>query len=80
MLRSTTWIIGAAMLLALSACSEKPQDNRSGAKLDQRPFEGTGVASFTAPGWTAGDANSWQQGLRARGQYGQNEYTRAVKP
>ena len=78
---SRPWVwIAAAAVVALAACSEKPQDNRSGAKLDQPAFDGTGVAAFTAPGWKPGDANSWQQELRARGQYGQNDYTRVVKP
>ena len=27
-------------------------------------------------GWKAGDQKSWEQQLKARGQYGQNEYTR----
>ena len=80
MSRSWIWMAGAALVVMLSACSEKPQDNHSGAKLDQPAFDGTGVAAFTAPGWKAGDAGSWLQELRARGQYGQNDYTRVVKP
>jgi hypothetical protein len=34
------------------------------------------VAVFTEPGWKAGDKNSWLLALRARTQYGQNEYSR----
>ena len=78
--RPWIWMAGAVAVLALSACSEKPQENGSGAKLDQPPYDGTGVAAFTAPGWKAGDATSWQAELRARGQYGQNDYTRIIKP
>jgi hypothetical protein len=65
-------------VLALAGCGEKSQDLGTSAKLDAPPYDGTGVASFTAPGWKAGDANSWTQALRTRGQYGQNEYTRIL--
>ena len=63
--------------LALAACSEKPQTAGSG-KLDQAPYAGTGSASFTVAGWKAGDKTSWEQVLKARSQYGQNEYSRAA--
>ena len=72
------WMLCASAALLLTACGEKSQDLGSGAKLDAPVYDGTGVASFTAPGWKPGDANSWSQELRARGQYGQNEYTRVV--
>ena len=36
---------------------------------------GTG-SNFTQPGWKAGDKAGWEQHLKARQQYGQNEYTR----
>ena len=35
------------------------------------------AASYSAAGWKAGDKTSWEQSLRARAQYGQNDYTRA---
>ena len=38
-------------------------------------FAGTG-SNFTQPGWKAGDKAGWEQHLKARQQYGQNEYTR----
>lgn len=63
-------------LWGLTACGERPQELKSGARPDEAAYKGTGVASFTAPGWNPGDANSWQQQLRTRGQYGQNEYNR----
>lgn len=66
-------ILCAAALLA--ACGEKPQ-GLGGVKQDQPPHAGTGVAAFTAPDWKPGDKNSWEQQLKARGQYGQNEYNR----
>ena len=40
------------------------------------PWAGTGAAAFTAPGWKVGDKTSWEGEMRARTQYGQNEYTR----
>ena len=76
MTRALTLITALAVLALTAACSEKSQDLGSGAKVDAPAYQGTGVASFTEPGWTAGDANSWQQQLRARGQYSQNEYPR----
>jgi hypothetical protein len=47
-----------------------------GVKSDAPPYTGTNNA-HGVPGWTAGDKTSWEQQLRARAQYGQNEYTRA---
>ncbi len=66
----------AAAALLLAACGEKSQDLRGASGVAAPAYNGTGVASFTSPGWKAGDAQSWSQELRARGQYGQNEYTR----
>ena len=43
-----------AAVLALAGCGEKSQDLGTSAKLDAPPYDGTGVASFTAPGWKAG--------------------------
>jgi hypothetical protein len=39
-------------------------------------YQGVGDSPFVAPGWKAGDRTSWQQELKARAQYGQNDYTR----
>ena len=61
-------------LVGLSACTEKPQTG-GGVKQDAAPFAGTG-SNFTQPGWKAGDKAGWEQHLKARQQYGQNEYTR----
>ena len=63
-----------AALAALAACGDKPQ-TLSGSKRDTAAFEGTSNP-YNAPGWKAGDKNSWEQQLKARSQYGQNEYTR----
>lgn len=59
---------------ALAACGEKPQ-TLGAARNDGAAFQGTGNA-FAAPGWTKGDKTSWEQGLKARAQNNQNEYTR----
>ena len=59
---------------ALTACGEKAQT--LGTKNDATAYSGA-ANSFVAPGWTAGDKNSWEQHVRARGQYGQNDNSRA---
>ena len=61
-------------LAGLSACTEKPQTG-GGVTHDAAPYAGTG-SNFTQPGWKAGDKASWEQHLKARQQYSQNEYTR----
>ncbi|CDS50839.1 putative lipoprotein [Polaromonas sp. CG9_12] len=38
-------------------------------------FEGA-KNKFVAPGWNPGDKNSWEQGLKARLQNTQNEYSK----
>lgn len=71
-----TWMVAASLaaLALLAACGEKPQTG-TGIRSDVPAFQGTG-SSFTQPGWQAGDKTSWEQALRARQLYGQNEYTR----
>ena len=61
-------------IAGLSACTEKPQTG-GGVTHDAAPYAGTG-SNFTQPGWKAGDKTSWEQQLKARQQYSQNEYTR----
>ena len=63
-----------ALAVTLTACGDKAQ-TLSGTKHDGAAFEGT-TNPYSASGWKAGDQKSWEQQLRARGQYGQNEYTR----
>lgn len=65
-------IICATLLLA--ACGEA-QQTIGGAKQDTGAYTGTGKA-YAEPGWKAGDKASWESKLKARGQYGQNEYNR----
>ena len=58
----------------LAACGEKPQTG-AGIRSDAPAYAGTG-SNFTQPGWKAGDKAGWEAQLKARQQYGQNEYTR----
>ncbi|MDP3522718.1 MAG: hypothetical protein Q8S02_19065 [Hydrogenophaga sp.] len=67
----------AAAVLGLSACGEKPQA-MGGVRSDQAPFTGVGKSQYANTGWTAGDKGSWEQQLKARAQYGQNEYSRTT--
>ena len=63
-----------ALATALAACSEKPQtlgDGKQGASS----YTGTGKA-FVKAGWKQGDQVSWESHLKARAQYGQNDYSR----
>jgi hypothetical protein len=59
----------------LAGCGERPQ-TASGIKSDQPPHAGSVHTGFVDRGWTAGDRQAWAQHLRARAQYGQNEYSR----
>ncbi|MGQ3001170.1 MAG: hypothetical protein ACT6UH_12115 [Hydrogenophaga sp.] len=67
----------AAALLALTACGEKPQEmNAAGVKQDNAPYQGVGSSQYANTNWKAGDKTSWEQQLKTRAQYGQNDYTR----
>ncbi|OVZ61195.1 hypothetical protein CDO44_06000 [Pigmentiphaga sp. NML080357] len=69
--------LAVALVLGTAACTEREQALYQGKAENGKPaYEGTGVSAFTAPGWTAGDRNSWEQELKARAQRGQNEYPR----
>ena len=67
-------LLAVASMAGLSACGEKPQT--LGTKNDATAFSGV-TNAFAAPGWQAGDKNSWEQHLRTRAQYGMNDNTRA---
>ncbi|MDD2660978.1 membrane lipoprotein lipid attachment site-containing protein [Rhodoferax sp.] len=62
------------LLAGLAACGEKPQALETN-KHDSAAYTGTGKA-FTQPDWKPGDKASWESHLKAREQYGQNDYTR----
>ena len=75
-----TTILGAlVMAAALTACGEKPQELSSASRVDEAPYAGVGKSQYQQPGWKAGDKASWEQQLKARGQYGMNEYSRATQ-
>jgi len=67
-----------ATIAALVACTETPQ-TLSGVKGDVAAYQGVSTP-FAAPGWKAGDRTSWEQGLKARAQNTQNEYSKMVSP
>jgi predicted small lipoprotein YifL len=67
-------LLFAAVLTALSACGEKPQALQT-SKKDAPAYTGTGKA-FVNQGWKQGDKASWESEMKARNQYGQNDYTR----
>jgi hypothetical protein len=73
MMKNTALMVIAAA--ALVACGDKQQTSGT-PKNDTAPYAGTGVASFTAPGWKAGDKAGWEQQLKARMQNTQNEYSK----
>ena len=68
------FILAAATVLGLAACGDKPQTLET-SKKDNAAFNGTGKA-FANPDWKAGDKASWEAHLKARSQYGQNDYSR----
>jgi hypothetical protein len=76
MMRPVLLTVAVAALALVSACGEKPQ-SMGGVKSDVAPFQGVS-SPYAAPGWKAGDKTSWEQGLKARAQYTQNEYSRTA--
>ena len=81
MIRRTSTIAALSVCAALLAgCGDAPQTiGESGVKVDEAPYKGVSVSSqFVQPGWKAGDRTSWEQQLKARAAYGQNEYTRVT--
>ena len=67
-----------ATVTALAACGEKPQ-TLGGVKGDVAAYQGVDNP-FAAPGWKRGDRTSWEQGLKARAQNTQNEYSKTISP
>jgi hypothetical protein len=64
------------MAALLVACGEKPQAMQA-HRSDVAAYKGVD-SKFAAPYWNAGDKVSWEQSLKARAQYTQNEYTRTA--
>ena len=77
-MRHPLTVIGSLVILAgLAACTEKPQV--AGTRIQGAPaYMGTGGGPYTAAGWKAGDATSWDEQMRTRTQAGQNEYVRSA--
>ena len=69
-----TRLFAVALVVGLAACGEKPQALGSNTH-DGAAYTGTGKA-FVSPDWKPGDKASWESHLKARGQYGQNDYSR----
>jgi major membrane immunogen (membrane-anchored lipoprotein) len=61
---------------ALTACGEATQT--LGTKNDATAYSGA-TNSYVEAGWTAGNKTSWEQHLRTRAQYGQDDHSRAPK-
>jgi hypothetical protein len=59
---------------------KRPQTNGglTGAKRDASPVTGTDATVFRQRGWQPGDQKSWAQQLKARAQYGMNDYSRTT--
>lgn len=75
----STLVLAAATVVALGACSDRPQGGplESGAyqgKPDTHPWAGDSTA-FEAGSFKRGDKASWEAALRARSD-AQNEYVR----
>jgi len=67
-----------AAVVFLVACGEQPQTptRLSAAKKDASPVVGTPAEAFKQGSWKSGDANAWNQQLRARANYGMSDYQR----
>ena len=70
--------ISVLAMTGLVACGEKPQTG-GGVKNDVAPFQGADN-KYMNSGWKAGDKTSWEQGLKARAQNTQNEYSKMAAP
>ena len=62
------------LVVGLVACGEQPQALEH-SNQDAAAYSGTGK-TFVTSGWTQGDKASWASQLKARQQYGQNDYSR----
>ena len=71
-------LISVLALTGLVACGEKPQTG-GGVKSDVAPFQGADT-KYMNSGWKPGDKTSWEQGLKARAQNTQNEYSKTGAP
>lgn len=67
-------IFTLVMAAGLVACGEQPQE-LTASKQNGAAYTGTGKP-YVQPDWKPGDKASWEAHLKARNQYGQNDYTR----
>ena len=77
-MRVVRLILTVCVVGSFAACGEKPQTAGT-RKADVDPSQGVAPGAdpaYTAAGWKAGDATSWETQLKARAQNGQNEYSR----
>ncbi len=72
----TTLLALSLACLVLASCGEKPQTLQSSHKRSDSPaYEGAPDDPFVVKGWTPGDRVSWQNQIRERNQF-QNENKR----
>jgi len=71
-MKRIVWI--AVAVTALAACTESPQKLQTSSR-DTPAYSGTGKA-FANQDWKQGDKANWESHLKARSQYGMNDYTR----
>jgi hypothetical protein len=74
MIRLVVLLPVLAAVAGMSACGEKPQ-TLGANKNHAASFQGA-QNQFVVPGWKTGDKTSWEQGLKARMQNTQNEYSK----
>ncbi|MFP3888766.1 hypothetical protein [uncultured Ralstonia sp.] len=69
-------IIVGTLAVLLAGCGERQQTAMASHRKDSTPlYQGAPGDPFTAKNWTPGDRTSWENQVRARGQY-QNEYNK----
>lgn len=73
-MRAAVLAVAVSAISVLTACGDRPQ-TLGGSRSDVAPYQGV-ENSFAAPGWKAGDKANWEQALKARMLYTQNEYSR----
>lgn len=69
------WWLAVPAIVAVAACTEKPQTLGTESGHDAAAYQGP-ASAYTAAGWKPGEKNSWEQELKTRTTNGQNEYTR----
>lgn len=69
-------VIAGTLATLLAGCGERQQSAFASHRKDDAPaYTGAPGDPFMAKNWTPGDRTSWQNQIRARGQY-QNEYNK----